>query len=155
MKGPDHKFAMEPKDFKNMINKIRKIESGLGSGNKGILSTAEKEMALKGRRSIHSLKELKKNEIIKKNDLIFKRPGFGIQPYKWKKLIGFKVQIKKIKKDFWIKWGRYKKILITGSEGYLGKSFYNYLTKKKFCVKGISKSGSDIKLNLLDQKKND
>ena len=51
--------------------------------------------------------------------------------------------------------GRYKKILITGSEGYLGKSLYNYLTKKKFCVKGISKSGSDIKLNLLDQKKND
>ena len=49
--------------------------------------------------------------------------------------------------------GRYKKILITGSEGYLGKSLYNYLTKKKFCVKGISKSGSDIKLNLLDQKK--
>tara|TARA_B100000963_G_scaffold187057_1_gene162736 strand:- start:24756 stop:25589 length:834 start_codon:yes stop_codon:yes gene_type:complete len=49
--------------------------------------------------------------------------------------------------------GRYKKILITGSEGYLGKSLYNYLSKKKFFVKGISKSGSDIKLNLLDQKK--
>ena len=65
-------------------------------------------MALKGRRSIHSSKELKKNEIIKKNDLIFKRPGLGIQPYKWKKLIGRKVN-KKIKKDFWIKWEDIKK----------------------------------------------
>ena len=49
--------------------------------------------------------------------------------------------------------GRHKKILITGSKGYLGKSLYNYLVKKGFCVKGISRSGSDINLNLLDQKK--
>lgn len=49
--------------------------------------------------------------------------------------------------------GRHKKILITGSEGYLGKPLYNYFTKKGFFVKGISRRGSDIKLNLLDQKK--
>jgi sialic acid synthase SpsE len=108
MKGPDHKFAMEPEDFKNMIDKIRKVESGLGTGKKGILSKDEKVMALKGRRSIHSSKELRKNATIEKNDLIFKRPGLGIEPYKWKKLIGKKVN-KKIKKDFWIKWEDIKK----------------------------------------------
>jgi len=108
LKGPDHKFAMEPKEFKNMILKIRKIESGLGNGKKGNLSKDEKIMALKGQRSIHSARELKKGSIIKKSDLIFKRPGLGIKPYKWRSLIGKKTN-KKLKEDIWIKWKDIKK----------------------------------------------
>ena len=36
MSGPDHKFAMMPLEFKKMVEKIRKIESGFGNGKKVI-----------------------------------------------------------------------------------------------------------------------
>ena len=103
MKGPDHCFAMEPKEFKEMVQKIRKIESGLGNGIKKIKSKKEFEMRSKGRRSIHVNKFLKKNDIIKKGDLIFKRPGYGIKPHEWKKVIGKKL-LKSVKEDYWLKW---------------------------------------------------
>ena len=103
MRGPDHKFAIEPKEFKEMVDKIRKIEDGIGNGIKGIYSKEESNMAKKARRSIHAKKNLNIGDIIKAEDLIFKRPGFGIEPYLMKKVIGKKV-CKRIKKDYWIKW---------------------------------------------------
>ena len=103
MKGPDHNFAMEPKEFKEMVIKIRKIESGLGDGIKKIKSKKELEMYNKGRRSIHVNKFLKKNDIIKKEDLIIKRPGYGIKPYKWKKVVGKKL-LRSVKEDYWLTW---------------------------------------------------
>ena len=103
MKGPDHKFAMMPKEFKEMVGKIRKIESGIGSGFKGNYSKMEQEMAKKAQRSIHVNTNIKKGEIIKKSKIIFKRPGFGIRPYLLKKVLGKKAQ-KNIKKDHWITW---------------------------------------------------
>ena len=108
MKGPDHAFAIEPKELKIMIEKIRMVEEGMGNGVKGIYSDEEKIMAKKARRSIHSSKDLKIGDIIKAEDLVFKRPGFGIEPYLWKKIIGKRVNIK-IKKDYWIKWEMLKR----------------------------------------------
>lgn len=108
MKGPDHKFAIEPKEFKEMVDKIRKIEDGIGNGMKGIYSKEESNMAKKARRSIHAKKDLNIGEIIKAEDLIFKRPGFGIEPYLMKKVIGKKV-CKRIKKDYWIQWEMLKR----------------------------------------------
>ena len=108
MTGPDHNFAMEPKEFRNMVTKIRKIESGLGSGIKKINSQKELEMSRKGKRSIHVNKYLKKNDIIKKSDLTFKRPGLGINPHDWKKVIGKKL-IRSIKEDYWLQWKDLKK----------------------------------------------
>lgn len=103
MKGPDHKFAMMPKEFKDMVNKIRKIESGIGTGSKGNYSKIEKIMAKKAQRSIHVNTDIKKGQIIKQNNLIFKRPGFGIKPYLSSKVVGKKA-LKSIKKDHWITW---------------------------------------------------
>ena len=64
MKGPDHSFAMMPKEFKQMVLKIRKIESGLGTGIKGKYSKIEKDMAIKSRRSIHVNSNIKHNSSI-------------------------------------------------------------------------------------------
>ena len=65
-------------------------------------------MAKKSKRSIHAVKRLKIGTFLKKEDLIFKRPGFGIEPYKWKSIIG-KMLLKNIKKDYWIRWQDIKK----------------------------------------------
>ena len=75
---------------------------------KGTYSNEELKMAEKARRSIHASRNLKVGDKIREEDISFKRPGYGIQPYLWKKIIGKKV-IKNIKKDYWIKWDMLKR----------------------------------------------
>jgi len=103
MVGPDHKFAIEPLEFGLMVKKIREIESGMGDGAKKGPRTEEMEMYKKGRRSIHFNKNLSKGSIIKKTDLVIKRPGLGIIPSKVNKIIGKKLK-KKAKADQWLTW---------------------------------------------------
>lgn len=102
-RGPDHKFAIEPNELKDMIEQIREIESAIGNGLKNGPREQEMEMFLKGRRSLHVNKNIKKGTIIKKEDIIIKRPGLGIIPYKINKIINKKAK-KNIKKDHWISW---------------------------------------------------
>jgi sialic acid synthase SpsE len=103
-KGPDHKFAMEPEEFKIMVKKIREIEIAIGDGKKIGPAKEEIEMFKKGRRSIHAIRNLKKGSILKLSDLIVKRPSFGISSFKINKILGKKIK-KNIKQDQWIKWG--------------------------------------------------
>ena len=64
----------------------------------------EKDTVIVQRRSIHSNKTLNKNHKIKKKDLIFLRPFLknGIEPYKFRKIIGRKTK-RKIAKNSIIK----------------------------------------------------
>lgn len=91
--GPDHKFSMNPKTWKDMILRSRELERSLGSKNKKIEDN-EKDPAIVQKRSIHANKLLKKNRVITKEDLIFLRPcpKDGIEPYKYKKVIGKRVR---------------------------------------------------------------
>ena len=91
--GPDHKFSMNPRTWKDMVLRSRELERSMGLEVKKI-ELNEKEPAIVQRRSIHANKFLKKNKIITKKDLIFLRPcpKEGIVPYKYKKIIGKKVR---------------------------------------------------------------
>ena len=103
MKGPDHKFAIEPSEFGQMVKKIREIETAMGDGAKIGPRKEEIEMFIKGRRSIHVNKNLPKGAILKKKDIVIKRPGLGIIPSKINKLIGKKLK-RKVKADHWLTW---------------------------------------------------
>ena len=73
----------------------------MGDGIKNGPNKLELEMYKKGRRSIHVKRNIKKGEIIKIKDIIFKRPGFGLKPKEIKKILGKKIK-KSISKDKWI-----------------------------------------------------
>ncbi len=103
MKGPDHPFAIEPKEMKELVNQIRKIEIILGNGKKNGPNTLETEMYIKGRRSLHAAVDIKKGVKITKNMIKTKRPGYGILPLNKNKLIG-KYSKKNIPEDHWISW---------------------------------------------------
>lgn len=79
MEGPDHPFALEPNELKQMVNAIRNTEKSLGTGYRTLLDK-EKEVARMGRRSIVAKRDIKKGQIIRNEDLTLKRPGYGIQP---------------------------------------------------------------------------
>ena len=102
-KGPDHKFASTPNEFSVMIDQIREIESAIGDGKKLGPWEEEKDMFLKGRRSIHAKKNIEKNGKLSYENLCCKRPGLGIEPYRISELIGKTVKVD-IEEDQWITW---------------------------------------------------
>ena len=73
LKGYDHKISFEPTEFKNMVDKIRRIEKILGKENYN-LSKKEQLNAKKFQRVIFVKKKKFKNETIKPNEVFFMRP---------------------------------------------------------------------------------
>ena len=103
MKGPDHSFAIEPPELKEMISNIRDVEKSIGNGIKEKSNLESEEMYLKARRSIHAKVDIKKDTEVTKEMLTVKRPGYGIKPKYIDLIIGRKVK-RDIKKDEWIIW---------------------------------------------------
>lgn len=90
MDGPDHLCSADPKEMKELINKIRKIEIALGSCVKE--PAPEEKKNIQGmRRSLCLNKSLKKDEIIERSDIGIKRPATGLNPNYFNELVGKKV----------------------------------------------------------------
>ena len=102
LNGPDHKSSMLIDDFGRLVNKLRKSEVILGKNKKLINheQLAIRNMAMK---SIVSKNAIKKNQVLKIENLCFKRPGTGISPMKIEEIIGCRVN-KDIEKDRVIKF---------------------------------------------------
>ncbi len=94
MKGPDHFFSLSPSEFKKMIIKIRKTEKMLGSHKKYVLK-GEKINRKLSRKSIVAKMNIKKGEKFTLKNLTSKRPGDGISPLNWNKVLK-----KRAKKNF-------------------------------------------------------
>ena len=71
--GPDHKFSMNPKSWSEMIKESRRLEDALGNGIKKIEKN-ELESYYVQRRSVYTLQNLRKDQILRKKDLICLRP---------------------------------------------------------------------------------
>ena len=113
--GPDHKASLLPPEFKKMIKNIRDIEKRIVQGKNriGLLkklgvqralgdgikrpNSSEIEIAKVVRKSIVADTNIRKGTIIKPNMLAIKRPGTGIEPKYFNKVI-YKVAIQNIKK---------------------------------------------------------
>ena len=98
--GPDHKFSLNPKDWKEMVLRSREIEQALGYEKKKIEKN-EIETVVIQRRGIRVNKNIKKGLLIKKKDLSFLRPCTKrcLPPYQYKKVIGKKLKRNLYKDD--------------------------------------------------------
>ena len=83
-----------------MVKLIRNLEKSLGSKKK--IYNKEKQIRKWATRSIVSIKDIKKGQIIKKDDIWSKRPGTGIPSRYMDKIIGSKAKVN-IKKNILIK----------------------------------------------------
>jgi len=81
MPGPDHPFAIEPDELRDLVANIRDIEAALGDGVKRGPSPEEsQEMYAKARRSVVAASDIPSGTVITRDMLTVKRPGFGIPP---------------------------------------------------------------------------
>jgi sialic acid synthase SpsE len=78
--GPDHPFAVEPGELRDMIRHIREVEAALGDGLKLGPAPEEEEMHQKGRRSLIAARAIPRGTKIERSMIAVKRPGFGIRP---------------------------------------------------------------------------
>lgn len=100
--GPDHPHSMNFNDFKIMIDKIRKLESALGSSRKFVVKE-EQETVFVQRRGLYVNKYLPKGSVLKESDIEVLRPALGIYP-KYKNIVIGKTLNKDIQKNTPLYW---------------------------------------------------
>lgn len=97
LNGPDHKASLNPLNFEKMVSNIRNTEIALGSIIKKVSFSEQKNIDIV-RKSIVAIKDINKGDKFTENNLSVKRPGGGISPVNYFKLIG-KISKKNYKKD--------------------------------------------------------
>ena len=85
--GPDHKASSEPVELVAMVKAIRNIEVALGSDVKEPTMSEIKNAHI-ARKSILASQKIEKGEILSTVNLVVKRPGNGVSPMLWDRLIG-------------------------------------------------------------------
>ncbi len=91
LKGPDHKTSLTISDFKKMVTLIRETEKILG-GTRKILSQGEISNSRAVRKSCVSKINIEKGQKILEKHIVFKRPGYGLSPFKVSMLLNKKAK---------------------------------------------------------------
>jgi len=101
--GPDHKFAMNPTSWAEMVKNARELYWAMGDGKKRIEDN-EKNTSVVQRRALWFTKALKAGHILSTEDLFPLRPrkADGIPPYEKASLIGKKL-IRDVTSDEYIR----------------------------------------------------
>src|SRR5262249_31651857 len=89
--GPDHPHSMEPDEFAQMIERVRKLERALGSKRKDVVAE-EAETVIVQRRGLAAAKPLSQGAIIGPTDVVELRPALGIYPKYKSAVIGKQVK---------------------------------------------------------------
>lgn len=102
LQGNDHYHAGTPKDFQKAIQNFEWITRVIGNAEKTVLP-CEEIPRREARRSLVLTRDMKEGEVIKKSDIIAKRPGTGISPQFTDIVIGRKV-LQDLKEDTVLTW---------------------------------------------------
>lgn len=87
MEGPDHKASLEPAQLKEMIDSIRNVEDAIGEYTKHATESETPNKVI-ARKSIVAAKDIRQGELFSDSNITTKRPGNGISPMLWDKVIG-------------------------------------------------------------------
>jgi len=100
--GVDSAFSMEPQEMKQLVEEIKRAWESLGKVKYG--PTKEEKKSLVFRRSLYIVKDIKKGDVFTKDNIKSIRPGYGLAPKYYEKILGEKVNID-MKKGTAITWG--------------------------------------------------
>ncbi|MBF0232992.1 MAG: N-acetylneuraminate synthase [Desulfamplus sp.] len=89
--GPDHKASLEPDELKAMITAIRQVEKALGDTHKKPSPSEWKNRTI-ARKSLVAFCPINKEELFTERNIIPKRPGDGLSPMSYWRLLGRKAR---------------------------------------------------------------
>lgn len=80
--GPDHKFAMNPAAWREMVDRTRELENALGTGNKKVEDN-ERESVVVQQRCLRAARDLAAGEVLTRQaiDVLRPAPRDAIFPY--------------------------------------------------------------------------
>lgn len=102
--GPDHAFALEGKEIKEMVQSVRLVQKALGDGMKRVIESEKKEVQL-ARRSLVASMDTPKRTRISKEMIKIVRPGSGMPPKYIDFIVGKKTK-SHMKEDELITWDK-------------------------------------------------
>ncbi|MCI9285491.1 MAG: N-acetylneuraminate synthase [Muribaculaceae bacterium] len=85
--GPDHRASLDPSELAAMVRSVRNVERAMGDGRKRVASSEQSNIAV-ARKSIVASRDIAAGEIFTEDNITVKRPGGGISPMDWDRVIG-------------------------------------------------------------------
>ena len=85
--GPDHRFSSDPAEMKLLVDAVRAIQTNLGDSHLG-LAPEEAENRVGFRLSCVAAHNLEAGQILRREDIVFRRPGDGLPPALAPQLVG-------------------------------------------------------------------
>ena len=104
--GPDHSMSQTPEQLRQYVQTIRAAEACLGSEH-NIVSADELRNAQVARRSLVTARDISVGECFTEANVVFKRPGTGIDPRQWMRVEG-KASARDIPADSLLAWDMIK-----------------------------------------------
>ncbi|MDD5290979.1 MAG: pseudaminic acid synthase [Patescibacteria group bacterium] len=104
--GPDAAFSLEPNEFKDLVKSIRLTEMALGRSEYAP-AKQEKESII-FRKSLFAVEDIKAGERLTGKNIRSIRPGYGLMPKYYDKVIGRKAKIN-IKRGTPLSWNLIKR----------------------------------------------
>jgi pseudaminic acid synthase len=88
--GPDASFSLNEQEFSQMVKSVRETEVAIGQIN---YQLTKKQSEGRGfARSLYVVQDIKKGELITKENVKSIRPGFGLHPKFYSQILGVKAQ---------------------------------------------------------------
>ena len=84
--GVDSDFSIEPQELKSLVTECERAHQSLGKVSYDILK--DEESSLRFKRSIYVVKDIQKGEKFDKTNIRIIRPGDGMEPKYYQKIIG-------------------------------------------------------------------
>lgn len=96
--GPDHKFSMDPRTWRDMVDRSRELENALGDGVKKVEANEAQTVVLQ-RRAVRARADLPVGHVLRADDLEVLRPcpAGALLPYEIPLVVGKKLLVPVVK----------------------------------------------------------
>lgn len=88
IENPDASFSMTPKEYKSMVEDIRRVEAALGEPKYGV--SKQEESSVVFRRSVFAVKDIAKGQKLDEDNIRIIRPGYGLKPKYMQDIVGMR-----------------------------------------------------------------
>lgn len=85
--GPDHLASLEPKELTELILSVRQVNLAIGNGLKAPANSELGNIPI-ARKSLVAAQQIPRGELFTASNLVSKRPGSGLSPWKYWDLLG-------------------------------------------------------------------